>query len=99
MLLTLHEAWQINKRTALAERKEEGLAIRWMDSESHLLHWQLIFFLVASFHKGEDIVLEKNLCKNVVLNLLFCIAVLSLQKAEKGRKKLHQEESLQTAVS
>lgn len=98
MLLTLHEAWQINRRTALAEREEEGLAIRWMDGESHLLHWQLIFFLVDSFHKGEDCSREKPL-QNIVLNFLFCIAVLSLQKTEKGRKKLYQEESLQTAVS
>lgn len=84
MLLTIHEAWQTNKRTALAEREEEGLAIRWMDSESHLLNWQLIFFLVACFHKGANIVLEKDLCNKLFL-FFFCIALHNLQKAEKEK--------------
>lgn len=99
MLLTIQEAWQTNKRTALAEREEEGLAIRWMDSESHLLNWQLIFFLVACFHKGANIVLEKDLCNKLFLFFFFCIAVHNLQKAEKEKNvELHQEESLQTAT-
>lgn len=49
MFLTIYEAWQINRRTALAEREEEGQEMRWMDSESNLPHWQLIFLLLLLF--------------------------------------------------
>lgn len=99
MLLTIHEAWQTNKRTALAERKEEGLAIKWMDSESHLLNWQLIFFLVACFHKGANIVLEKDLCNKLFLNFfLHCCSQLAESRKGKKCTELHQEESLQTAT-
>lgn len=86
MLLTIHEAWQKNKRTALAEREEEGLAIRWMDSESHLLNWQLIFFLVACFHKGANIVLEKDLCNKLFLFFFFLHCCSQLAESRKGKK-------------
>lgn len=87
MLLTIQEAWQTNKRTALAEREEEGLAIRWMDSESHLLNWQLIFFLVACFHKGANIVLEKDLCNKL---FLFFFALLFTTCRKQKRKKMYR---------
>lgn len=69
VLLTIHEAWQTNRRTALSEREEKGLAIRWMDNESHLLHRQLIFFSSGLFSQGGKHSPRERPLQEIVLNI------------------------------